>query len=82
MTDAERLEVLGEKVKKFGELAKSKGFHKEEIIKPACILAGSQEMHDNYGDTLKAMDKIIELCEQIDDEEKFLQEVLALTGIE
>ena len=37
MTDAERLEVLGEKVKKFGELAKSKGFHKEEIIKPACI---------------------------------------------
>lgn len=82
MTDSERLDLLGEKVKEFGKLAKSKGFRKDEIIKPACILAGSKEMHENYGDTLKAMDKIIELCEQIDDEEKFIQEVCLLAGIE
>ena len=61
MTDAERLEILGEKVRKFGLLAKSKGFNKEEIIKPACIVAGSEQMHQSYGDTLKAMDKVIEI---------------------
>lgn len=82
MTDAEKLNLFGDKVVEFGKLAKSKGFDKEYIIKPACIIAGSKQMHQNYGDTLKAMDKVIELCEQIDDGEKFLQAVLALAGIE
>ncbi|MDE7330302.1 MAG: hypothetical protein K2N30_04335 [Clostridia bacterium] len=82
MTDTETLNLFGEKVEKFGKLAKSKGFHKDEIIKPDCILACSEQMEINYGDELKAMDKIIELCEKIDDEEKFIQAVLSLTGIE
>lgn len=82
MTEEQKLEEFGKKVRKFGKLAKSKGFDKEEIIKPACIIAGSEQMHQSYGDTLKAMDKVIELCEQIDDEDDFLQAVLSLAGIE
>ncbi len=82
MQDTEKLELFGEKVDQFGKLAKRKGFRKDEIIKPACILACSEQMEKHYGDELKAMDKIIELCEQIDDEEKFIQEVCLLAGIE
>ena len=73
---------FGERVEKFGRLATSKGFDKENIIKPICIIACSEQMEENYGDELKAMDKVIELCNQIDDGEKLLQEVLLLAGIE
>ena len=82
MTEAEKLDLFGEKVDEFGKLAKSKGFDKEDIIKPACIIACSEQMSENYGDELKAMDKLIELCKQTDDGEKLLQEVLLLAGIE
>ena len=82
MEETENLDLFGEKVEKFGKLATQKGFRKDEIIKPACILACSEQMETNYGDELKAMDKIIELCEQIDDEEVFLQKVLLLAGID
>ncbi len=82
MTESEKLDVYGEKIILFGKLAKSKGFDKENIIKPACIIAASKEMHENYGDNLEAMDKVIELCKEIDDGEKFLQAVLKLAGIE
>lgn len=82
MADRDIVNKFGDKVEQFGILAKSKGFDKEAIIKPACIIACSEQMEANYGDELKAMDKIIELCKQIDDQEKFLQKVLLLAGIE
>lgn len=73
---------FGERVEQFGKLAINKGFNKEDIIKPICIIACSEQMEENYGDEVKAMDKIIELCKQINDGEKLLQEVLLLAGIE
>ena len=82
MNDTEKLEEFGKKVEEFGKLAKSKGFDKENIIKSACIIACSEQMEEHYGDELKAMDKVIELCTQYDDGEKFLQQVLLLAGIE
>ncbi len=82
MTEEEKLNLLEQKATEFCLLGKRKGFRKDEIIKSACILACSEQMEKHYGDELKAMDKIIELCEQIDDEEKFIQEVCLLAGIE
>lgn len=82
MEEKNIINKFGKKVEQFGILAKGKGFDKEIIIKPACMIACSEEMSTNYGDELKAMDKIIELCKQIDDQEKFLQSVLLLAGIE
>ncbi len=36
------------------------------------IIKSTTQMEEHYWDELKAMDKIIALCEQIDDEEKFI----------
>lgn len=82
MTDKEKYAELEKKASEFCKLAKSKGFDKEYIIKPACIVACSEQMDEHYGDELEAMDKVIELCEKYDDGEKFLQQVLLLAGIE
>lgn len=82
MTETDNLDIYGEKVARFGKLAKSKGFDKEYIIKPACIIAASKEMLENYGNEIEAMDKVIELCEEMNDGEKLLQAVLKLAGIE
>lgn len=81
MNNEERSIVVREKVGKFAELAKSKGYH-IDAIKSACFIAGSQEMYDNFGDFPEALDKVIELCKQYDKESDFLQEVLLLAGIE
>lgn len=81
MNENERSELVKSKVRKFADLAKSKDFH-IDTVKSACIIAGSEQMHKNYGDYPEALDKVVELCKQIDDEEKFLQEVLSLAGID
>ena len=39
-------------------------------------------MEDNFGDEIKAMKQIIELCKKTENGEKLLQEVLSLAGIE
>ena len=81
MTAKERREIFKKKARKFIDLARSKKFN-EEAIKVAGMLAISDEMKERYGDSLQSFDKVIELCEQFDDEEEFLQAVLDLAGID
>lgn len=78
----DQTDVFGDKVREFLGLATDKGFPKDEVIMPACIMAGSKQMHEHYGDSIKAMEKVIELCKQYDDQEEFLEAVLRLTGVE
>ena len=82
MDNNERSVIRREKLRKFFQLAKSKGFHKEETMKPACIIAFSEQMEENYGDEFKALDKITELCQEYDYETDFIDAVLKLAGIE
>lgn len=81
MSSEERSNIVRDKVGKFAELAKSKNYN-IDTIKSACIIAGSEQMHKNFGDYPEALDKLIELCKQTDDEEIFLQKVLLLAGID
>ena len=76
------IKEFGDLVEQFGILSKSKGFDKDEIIQPVCIIACSKEMEENFGDEIQAKNRIIELCKQTDSGEKLLQEVLLLAGIE
>ena len=76
------IKEFGYLVEEFGRLAKNKGFDKDEVIKPICIISCSEQMEDNFGDEIKAMKQIIELCKKTENGEKLLQEVLSLAGIE
>lgn len=77
-TDKQR-EIAREKLDKFIKLAKSKGY-REETIKAACIIAGSEQMYDNFGDYPEALDKCYELCEKYDNSGQMLEELLKLSG--
>ena len=80
MNSEERSIIVKEKVGQFAELAKFKGYH-IDAVKAACFIAGSKEMHDNFADYPEALDKMIELCQQIEKEDMFLQTVIELAGI-
>ena len=81
MTKEERSNFIKQKSREFIELARLKKYH-EESIKVAGMLAVSDDMHRNYGDSPQALDKLIELCKMYDDESEFLGAVLKLAGIE
>ena len=77
-TDRER-QIAKEKLEKFLTLAKSKNYSMS-MIKAACIIAGSEQMYDNFGDYSDALDKCCELCEKYDDAGQMLEELLRLAG--
>lgn len=76
-TDKERA-IAKEKLDKFITLAETKGY-RIETIKAACMVAGSDQMYEKFGDYIAALDKCCELCDKYDDSGQMLDELLKLT---
>lgn len=78
MASEKERQIAKEKLEQFIKLAKAKNYS-VDTVKSACIIAGSQEMYDNFGDYPQALDKCCELCKKYDDVSKMLEELLKLT---
>lgn len=65
------------KTREFIKLARSKNY-REETIEMVICLSCTVDMYDKFGDSDKAMEEIIKLCEKHDDSKEFFEAVCAL----
>lgn len=68
-------------VDEFIALARGKGYT-EDAIEIMLMLSCCDAMEDNYGDSVKTLKKMIELCKQCKTGDECVGEVCLLAGIE